>query len=158
MQHKKNARILPSAPQRSFSDAVRVKHTGARPQAHHRPVMQEPRSRPQPNHARPGKVLVQGARKIWGTMKNCTIAAVLGAISKLTPSISNLRVKRKYKSLSNNKIAWWFIIHGKRRNLALLKLNGRECSCRPAGPFNLITCLRMSNKPMSYAYQRSQRI
>ena len=54
-------------------------------------------------------------------MKNCTTAAVLGAISKLTPSISNLRVKRKYKSLSNNKIAWWFIIHGQETELGTLE-------------------------------------
>ena len=122
VQHNKNAKTLPSAPQRSFSDAVRGKRTGARPQAHHRSVPQEPRPRPQlKGHARPGKVLVQGARKIWGTMINCTTAAVLGAISKLTPSISNLRVKRKYKSLSNNKIAWWFIIHGQESELGTLE-------------------------------------
>ena len=44
-----------------------------------------------------------GARKIWGTLKTTTSAAVKNALSSLTKvSCSDLQIKRKYKSSRRN--------------------------------------------------------
>ena len=49
------------------------------------------------------KVKVLGARKIWGTIKTCSPGAVSATISKLVSSNLTLRVRRKTKTLANNK-------------------------------------------------------
>ena len=58
-----------------------------------------------------GKVVVEGARRIWGTLKNFPSTAVLGAISKLTEVKDSLQIRRKFKKLTGNKMLWWFVIH-----------------------------------------------
>ena len=60
---------------------------------------------------------VKGARKVWGTLRNTTSAAILKSIKMLTnlPATSELTVKRKYKpsSRSDSCISkWWFVVQG----------------------------------------------
>lgn len=55
--------------------------------------------------------MVEGARRIWGTLKNFPSTAVLGAISKLTEVKDSLQIRRKFKKLTGNKMLWWFVIH-----------------------------------------------
>ena len=101
-------------PSQSFSEAVRNTHaTGARA-ALHQPNVNIPQgSKPSPSHGpATGKVLVEGARRIWGTMKASSISATQGTICKLTSLKDKLQIKRKTKALTNNKLTWWFVIHG----------------------------------------------
>ena len=67
-----------------------------------------------------GKQLVEGARRVWGTMKSCSSAVILGSIDKLTSMKAKLHVRRKSKELSNKKSVWWFIVHGQESVLRVL--------------------------------------
>ena len=68
------------------------------------------------NHTR-----VPGARRIWGTMKSCTVTAIKNAISRLCPSLpSGLRVRRKFKT-NREKTRWWFIVRAPEQTLSMLK-------------------------------------
>ena len=68
-----------------------------------------------------GKIKVEGARRIWGTIKNCSSKAVLATISKLTSTRLQLTIKRKTKELASNKMLWWFVVHGAERDLSTLE-------------------------------------
>lgn len=57
------------------------------------------------------KVLVLGARRIWGTLKACPSSIIQSTISKLTSVKDDLQVKRKFKKLPGGKTTWWFVIH-----------------------------------------------
>ena len=72
-----------------------------------------------PNSSNLTKVL--GARRIWGTMKSCTVTAVKNAIQRLCPDLPNsLRVRRKLKT-NGEKIRWWYIVHGPEQVLSILE-------------------------------------
>ena len=121
---KSNDQSIPRVQQRTFSDVVSESRslpakTNYRPSRRER-TARTPRSPREP--ATTGKVIVQGARRVWGTMKSCTSAAISGAISKLTTVSANLRVKRKFRTLHDNKSAWWFVIHGQESELSSLQL------------------------------------
>ena len=66
-----------------------------------------------------------GARKIWGTLKTTTSAAVKNALSSLIKvSCSDLQIKRKYKSSRRNPntvAKWWFVIRGEENKLQELE-------------------------------------
>ena len=57
------------------------------------------------------KVPVAGARKVWGTMKETTTAALSNTLKKLTSVSDQLQIKRKYKS-NSVKNRWWFVLRG----------------------------------------------
>ena len=67
------------------------------------------------------KVKVEGARRIWGTMRACSPGAITAIISRLVSERLELRIKRKTKQLANNKTIWWFVVHGTERDLVLLE-------------------------------------
>ena len=80
-------------------------------------------SPPQPGQhgeSRP-KVKVEGARRVWGTMKTSSAGAILAAITKLISKKVDLRVKRKTKKSHNNKLLWWYVIHGAENDLIFLE-------------------------------------
>ena len=53
------------------------------------------------------KVKVNGARRVWGTMRNCTTNAVSFAISKLC-GITPSKMKRKFKKNDSGRLVkWW---------------------------------------------------
>ena len=66
------------------------------------------------------KIQAQGVRRVWGTMKSCTMKsctpfAVKGAIVRLAsnqvvPSIDSIIMKRKYRHTTDNKLHWWFLL------------------------------------------------
>ena len=62
-----------------------------------------------------------GARRVWGTIPTCSAGAISATIAKLIPQKLELRVKRKFKKLQNNKPLWWFVIHGTENELAILE-------------------------------------
>ena len=59
------------------------------------------------------KELVPGVRRIWGTMRSCTVPTVVNSIAHLTNVGDNvLKVKRKFKMGTDGKVTrWWYIIH-----------------------------------------------
>ena len=49
---------------------------------------------------------VSGARRIWGTLRSTTVAAVTTALSRLTMVGGKLQVRRKYKQSTWNILKW----------------------------------------------------
>ena len=106
----------------------------------HKCTTSSPRERERPSQAlrspKPastGKVKVEGARRVWGTMKSCPTTAVTGAMSKLT-SVSTTGFRGKYKLLHNNKSAGGLLSMGKKLISQLLIPSGRKLRCRRDGP------------------------
>ena len=60
------------------------------------------------------KERVTGSRKIWGTLKSTTTAAVSSTLAKLTSvqSETQVQVKRKYKLSDKKTVRWWFVVRG----------------------------------------------
>ena len=83
------------------------------------PVISQ-REGPKPPH-----VQVSGARKIWGTLRSTTTAAVVNTLKALTNIPSNsLTVKRKFKVAVNSPkqvVRWWFVVRGKEQILQQLQ-------------------------------------
>ena len=70
------------------------------------------------------KVPVMGARKIWGTMRETSTAAVTTTLSKCTTvGDDQLQVKRKFKSINgtNRLVRWWFVLRGSEDALMTLE-------------------------------------
>ena len=58
------------------------------------------------------KVKVAGARRIWGTLRDCTVKSVKNVIARVCKIDSGVHVKRKVKENSTSKkIRWWFVLH-----------------------------------------------
>ena len=62
------------------------------------------------------RVPVQGAMKVWGTLRSATPAVVANAIERLSNASfdpKSLRVKRKFKTTQDGSVKkWWFVIRG----------------------------------------------
>ena len=79
-------------------------------------------SKPQQQRRSLQGVSVPGARRIWGTLKSTTTRAVEKVITTLTKvSSSELRIKRKYKTVAGNSTRWWFVIRGQESVLEQLQ-------------------------------------
>ena len=58
------------------------------------------------------KIQVIGARRIWGTLSECTVNSVKNVISRICKLENGLHVRRKTKfSPVTNKTKWWFVVH-----------------------------------------------
>ena len=70
-----------------------------------------------------GREMVNGARRIWGTLKSASAYAVKNTLVKLSTcsDANKLQVKRKYKTLQNGKCMWWFVIHHKEEVMQALE-------------------------------------
>ena len=81
----------------------------------------------QPGSQKPPRVRVNGARKIWGTLKNTTVKGVSNALTVLGKVPSNaLTIKRKYKTVNTDSkrvVRWWFVIRGEEKVLEQLENN-----------------------------------
>ena len=68
---------------------------------------------------------VNGARKVWGTMRGTTKTAVENTLHTLTKIPKNsLVIKRKYRTAqdnSNRVTRWWFVLRGEEEILAQLQ-------------------------------------
>ena len=70
-----------------------------------------------------GKTKVVGARRVWGTLKACTVGTVKSVISRFC-SNTTARVKRKIKDVQPGKPPrWWFVIHDSEESLQALEEN-----------------------------------
>ena len=59
-------------------------------------------------------------RRIWGTLRNTTPAAVSSALNKLTTSGNQLAVKKKFSDISWHSW-WWFLVKGREKVLTKLQ-------------------------------------
>ena len=94
------------------------------------------------------RVKVDGARKIWGTVPTCSAGAIATTISKLVPTKLQLRIRRKMKMLSNNKVVWWFIVHGEElSDLSILERDWDKVEVQTL--WSLESCYMSSNAAQS---------
>ena len=56
--------------------------------------------------------VVDGVRRVWGTMRGCSYRTVLSALQWLTTVAENVEVRRKFKKRGNTEVRWWFIYKG----------------------------------------------
>lgn len=65
-------------------------------------------------HEQGARIIVPGVRRVWGTMKNTSPAAVTSTLTKLTSQSlgSKLTVRRKFKESTSSRDRWWFLIKG----------------------------------------------
>ena len=71
------------------------------------------------------KVLIEGKRKVWGTLRATSAGAVKNTIKALSKIEVTFDIKRKYhlrsSGGSNDQVSkWWFIISGQEADLKLL--------------------------------------
>ena len=68
------------------------------------------------------KIVVNGARRVWGTLRSATQTSVKNTITHLCKiDVNELHVKRKFKSPQNGKARWWFVLHGSEEYLKSLE-------------------------------------
>ena len=65
---------------------------------------------------------VEGVRRVWGTLRNCTYRTVLSTLRKLTSVGENVEVRRKFKKRDGSEIRWWFLIRGDETVLQTLQM------------------------------------
>ena len=56
--------------------------------------------------------VVDGVRRVWGTMRGCSYRTVLSTLQRLTSVAENVEVRRKFKKRGNTEVRWWFLIRG----------------------------------------------
>ena len=56
--------------------------------------------------------VVDGVRRVWGTMRGCSYRTVLSTLQWLTTVAENVEVHRKFKKRGNTEVQWWFLIRG----------------------------------------------
>ena len=69
-------------------------------------------------------VEVENAKKIWGTLRSTTVAAVDNVIKRTVSEslASSLHIKRKYRVSSNGSIKkWWYVLRGDKSDVELLE-------------------------------------
>ena len=70
------------------------------------------------------RMQISGARRIWGTLKTTTCAAVSSSLKRLISFSDQIKVKRKYKTARDNHAVakkWWFILRGSEECLQQLE-------------------------------------
>ena len=66
----------------------------------------------------PNKVKVEGARRVWGTLRSTTTKSVSTTISKVC-GMNPEKVKRKFKKNNSGRIVrWWFVLHDSEKALS----------------------------------------
>ena len=92
-------------------------------------------------------VQVNGARKIWGTLKVCTPATISSAISKILPSGSKLKLTIKWKTKQLGlKSIWWFVVHGTEHDMTVLEKEW-ESTIKIQTPWTLKPCFMVGPLP-----------
>ena len=113
---KKHTRSRPqrTLPQRSRQQSATINAAGPRRAPATTPSTDQrdgtPLSTSTSTSSQQPRIKVEGARRIWGTLKNTTTKSIENAISRLC-KIDGLNIKRKLRRNHSGKSSWWFIIH-----------------------------------------------
>ena len=79
-----------------------------------------PSNAPNTPNRRTAKIPVEGARRVWGTLKVTTTISVKSVIAKFC-SVASLKFKRKTICDHDGQIKrWWFVMHGSEDALQIL--------------------------------------
>ena len=88
---------------------------------------------------------VDGVRRIWGTLKSSTTAAVSATLKKLWPVSSSMTVRRKFREYGDNKTRWWFILKGEEKTLQTMEEDWERIQMHTN--WKLEHCTAPSNQP-----------
>ena len=108
-------------------------------------------------HTVPGKREVfTGVRRIWGTMKACTVPTVIKSITRLTGIGSNVQVKRKYKANDKDKVVkWWYILRAEEAVLNQLEQEWEKVQLQTS--WKLEPCYKLpTDSPTPLAQESTQ--
>ena len=91
---------------------------------------------------------VSGVRRVWGTLKSTTTAAVRSTLKKLWPASDGLVVRRRVREYgASNKTRWWFILKGDENTLK--KLENEWARIRMQTNWKLEHCTAPNNQPVA---------
>ncbi len=108
-------------------------------------------SKPGSNAVKRHKQPVPGKRRMWGTMKQCNAGAVKRAILQTTKvSNDSIEVRRKYKTLDNNRLRWWHVVSGEEEILKQLEGEWEGVHCQTG--WKIEPCLVFFQLPLNYHY------
>ena len=65
------------------------------------------------------KTKVVGARRVWGTLRACTVSTVRSVIERIC-SNNTIRLKQKTSERPGQSPVWWFVIHDSEESLEVL--------------------------------------
>ena len=68
--------------------------------------------------------VVDGVRRVWGTIQGCSYRTVLSTLQRLTTVAENVEVRRKFKKRGNTEVRWWFLIRGEETVLQKTQRHG----------------------------------
>ncbi len=80
-----------------------------------RPMFSSPNTQPCDRSTGPRqdtRQVVDGVRRVWGTMRSCTPKTLLSTLQRVTTVAEHVEVRRKFKVKGNTEIRWWFLILG----------------------------------------------
>ena len=90
------------------------------------------------------RVCVEGARKVWGTMKVTTSASLKYAVSRVC-NITALQIKRKTVSDHAGQVnRWWFVMHAPENQLLDLDAAGKQLQLQTG--WKLEHCFKPASK------------
>ena len=139
----------PNHGKQTYAAALKAPSTGSRRPAPTRsttaPSSGAQREQKAQGESSKSKVKVDGARRVWGTMRACSPGAILATISRLVPVRLELRIKRKTKLLASGKTVWWYVIHGTESDLVLLEQGWEKIQNQTS--WTLQHCLMSSTTP-----------
>ena len=95
---------------------------------------------------------VSGARRIWGTLRSTTVAAVTTALSRLTTVGSKLQVRRKYKTGKDNRSRWWYIVKGAEEDLCELDSEWNHVHIQTS--WKLEACFKPMQTPLPLSHTK----
>ena len=84
---------------------------------------------------------VAGARKIWGTLQECTVKSVRNVRARLCNIDNSVQVRRKARAHPlTNKKQWWFVLHAHEN--VLVALEEKWASVKLQTSWKLEPCLK----------------
>ena len=99
------------------------------------------------------KIRVEGARRVWGTMKVTTVFTLMNALSKMF-NATNLQIKRKTVLDNAGEVKrWWFIIHASESVLCNLDDTWEQLKLQTG--WKLEPCFKPCSQPHSPATPQS---
>ena len=93
---------------------------------------------------------VSGVRRVWGTLKSTTTAAVRSTLKKLWPASDGLVMRRRvreYGASNKTRSLWWFILKGDENTLK--KLENEWAPIRMQTNWKLEHCTAPNNQPVA---------
>ena len=111
------------------------------------------------------RIQINGAHRIWGTVKTASPAAVKATLQRLTTIGDGVLVKRKYKTAgdtSKRVIRWWFVVRDEEANLKRLQEEWPQISAQtswklePLYSYDTSTAVTCQQPPSTILHSSAQ--